>query len=114
MTSSDRGVVTMALELSYTYRSCVESSEKVSWRLDDVFPPGTRLDFTRPFLPEGLASTRDIATITFLDNHERRALNQIAGNAYMNLFGFIEEYILATMVQHAQAEMFGNHDAIRA
>lgn len=99
------------LDLSFDYASCVRSSEKVQWRLDEVMPEGTQLDFSRPFLPERLAPT---ASLAFLSPEERRSLNQIAGKAYLNLFGFVEEYILATMTQHAQAEMFGNPDAMRA
>lgn len=101
----------MHLELPYDYKSCIEGSEKAAWTLDAVFPEGTRLDFTRPFLPESLAPTKAHA---FLSDLERRQLNQISGNAYLNLFAFVEEYIIATMVQHTQAELFGDHLAIRA
>ena len=101
----------MELQLSYDYKSCVEGSEKVSWTLDAVFPEGTPLDFTRPFLPEALAPTRALA---FLQADEQRALNQIAGNAYLNLFAFVEEFIIATVVKHTHAELFGDHIAIRA
>ena len=99
------------LDLPYDYASCVRSSEKVQWRLDEVMPEGTQLDFSRPFLPEKLAPTSHLA---FLDEGERLKLNQIAAKAYLNLFAFVEEYILATMTQHAQAEMFGDPDAMRA
>jgi hypothetical protein len=99
------------LELDYDYASCVRNSEKVAWKLDDVMPEGTRLDFGRPFLPAALSGRGDLS---FLTAEEQRTLNQITGNAYLNLFGFVEEYIIALAVQHAQAEMFGDHDAIRA
>jgi len=99
------------LELNYDYASCVTSSEKISWKLDDVMPPDARLDFGQPFLPSALAAR---GSLTFLRPDESRALNQITGNAYLNLFAFVEEYILATMIQHAQAEVFGDHQAIRA
>jgi hypothetical protein len=99
------------LDLSYDYETCVRNSEKVAWRIDDVMPPGTRLDFQKPFLPAKLAGAD---TPAFLSDDDRRKLNQINGNAYLNLFAFVEEYILAMAVQHAQAEMFGDHHAIRA
>ncbi len=101
----------MDLQLTYSYQACVDISEKVSWKLDDVFPEGTPLDFTRPFLPESLAPTK---SLDFLDADARRKLNQITGNAYLNLFAFVEEFILATVVEHASAEMFGDHVALRA
>ncbi len=99
------------LDLGYDYATCIRNSEKVSWRLDDVFPPSTKLDFSRPFLPPALSGERNIED---LDEVEQRKLNQITGNAYINLFGFVEEYIIATAVDHAQAEMYGDHLAIRA
>jgi hypothetical protein len=99
------------LDLEYDYASCVKNSEKVSWKLDDVMPLGTRLDFARPFLPASLSGRGELP---FLSPDDRRTLNQITGNAYLNLFGFVEEYIIAVAVQHAHAEMFGDHDAIRA
>lgn len=99
------------LDLPFDYASCVRSSEKVQWRIDEVLPEGTQLDFSRPFLPEKLAPTR---SLSFLSDGERRRLNQISGKSYVNLFAFVEEYILATMTQHAQAEMFGDVDAMRA
>src|SRR5262245_23415026 len=99
------------LDLDYDYASCVRNSEKVAWKLDDVMPEGTRLDFGRPFLPTALSGRGDLS---FLNPEERRKLNQITGNAYLNLFAFVEEYIIAVAVNHAHAEMFGDHDAIRA
>ena len=99
------------LELDYDYAACVRNSEKVAWKLDDVMPLGARLDFSRPFLPAKLAGRGDLS---FLTADEARKLNQITGNAYLNLFAFVEEYIIALAVQHAHAEMFGDHDAIRA
>jgi hypothetical protein len=99
------------LDLSYDYKSCVKNSEKATWRLEEVMPEGTRLDFTRPFLPEKLAPT---ARVACLAEKERLVLNHITSNSYLNLFGFVEEYILAMAIKHAHAELFGDHDAIRA
>jgi hypothetical protein len=99
------------LSLTFDYESCVRASETAAWKLDDVMPPGTRLDFTRPFLPAGLAARGELP---FLSQGEQKTLNQITGNAYLNLFAFVEEYILATVLQHASAEAFGDHSAIRA
>ncbi|NUP09600.1 MAG: hypothetical protein HOW73_26440 [Polyangiaceae bacterium] len=105
------------LDLTYDYESCVKASERISWKVDDVLPVNAKLDFTRPFLPDQLAGTRGLATLggaPFLDDHARLRLNQIGGNAYLNLFGFVEEYILATMMKHAQAEVFGDPMNLRA
>lgn len=99
------------LQLSYDYASCIRGSEKVAWKIDAVMPPDTKIDFSRPFLPEGLFSIQNLACLT---PAQRLTLNQISGNSYLNLFAFVEEYITAMAVQHAQAELFGDHLAVRA
>jgi len=103
--------LTNMLQLNYDYASCIRGSEKVAWKIDAVMPPDTKLDFSRPFLPEGLFS---IEKLTCLTPAQRLMLNQISGNSYLNLFAFVEEYITAMAVQHAQAELFGDHLAVRA
>jgi hypothetical protein len=99
------------LDLGYDYATCIRNSEKVSWTIDQALPPGTVLDYSRPFLPAAFSGE---SRISILNREEGLKLNQITGNSYMNLFGFVEEYIIATTVDHAQAEMYGDHDAIRA
>jgi hypothetical protein len=96
---------------NFDYESCVRASEKVSWKLDEVFPPDMKLDYARRFLPDSLTGVESLA---FLSADERRKLNQITGNSYLYLFYFVEEYIIASVVQHANAEMFGDPGALRA
>jgi hypothetical protein len=105
------GFLTNMLQLNYDYASCIRGSEKVSWKIDAVMPQDTKIDFGRPFLPEGLFAIEGIAC---LSPAQRLTLNQISGNSYLNLFAFVEEYITAMAVQHAQAELFGDHVAVRA
>lgn len=99
------------LELGYDYSTCIRNSEKVSWKVDEVIPPGTEMDFSRTFLPGPFSGE---GRISVLRDDEKLKLNQITGNSYLNLFRFVEEYIIATAVDHAQAEMYGDHLAIRA
>lgn len=99
------------LNLNFDYKTVVKNSERVEWTLDDVLPEGTRLDFSRLFLPPALIPGNEL---DFLDDKQQRLRNHITSNAYLNLFAFVEEYIIAMALQHAHAEMFGDHDAIRA
>lgn len=99
------------LDLGYDYATCIRNSEQVCWKLDDVMPPGTALDFSQPFLPAALSGE---ARLSLLSPAEKLKLNHISGNSYLNLFAFVEEYIIATAVDHAQAEMYGDHEALRA
>ena len=119
MSESARPHHVLTLDPEDDYGACVEASERVAWKLDDIFPVGTRLDFNRCFLPESLALTSSHA---FLSENERRALNQISGHAYLNLFGFVEEYILGKILRRTHAcwqegeltDGIRDHVAIRA
>ena len=99
------------ISTNFDYASCVRTSEKVSWKLDDVFPADRKLDFTRRFLPDAIANGGDLP---FLTPAESIKLNQITGNSYLYLFYFVEEYIIASTLHHASAEMFGDEMALRA
>jgi hypothetical protein len=99
------------ISTNFDYDSCVRASERISWKLDDVFPADMKLDFTLRFLPDGIAGASDLE---FLSAEQQLKLNQITGNSYLYLFYFVEEYIIASVVQHANAEMFGDPAALRA
>lgn len=99
------------LDLNFSYAQCVSNSERVAWRLDDVMPPEANVDLSRPLLPAALAAQGDLS---WLSERERLVLNHLAGNSYLNLFQFVEEFILCTVVEHAQGELFGDHENIRA
>ncbi|MCY1046245.1 hypothetical protein OV208_33355 [Corallococcus sp. bb12-1] len=93
------------------YQSCIQSSEKVSWRLDELLPRDTELDFSRRFLSDALTGTEAIG---FLNAEERLLLNQIRSNSYAHLFLFLEEYAVALASQRAGLELHGNAIHMRA
>lgn len=92
------------------YARCVALSEQVAWTVDDVLPAEQDLDFSMPFLPDPLAAAADAP----LGPDERLKLNHVRANSYVSLFIFVEEYIIATAMKHAQAELFGCSSALRA
>src|SRR4051812_16767030 len=97
--------------LGTDYGRVVELSERVAWKLDDVFPPGTSLDFGRPFMPGPMFIGTEIS---FLHTVEKLKLNQIFGNSYRYLFYFIEAYVVNMAMRQAMAELYGDDDALRA
>ena len=99
------------LELNYTYEACVANSERVAWKLDEIMPVTQRLNFDLLFLPNGLALTDKISG---LSTQEKLFLNQITGHSYLCLFHFVEEYILATMVERAAVKAGKDEHATRA
>ncbi|HVV88391.1 MAG TPA: hypothetical protein VHE35_35355 [Kofleriaceae bacterium] len=85
---------------SYSYQATLADSLKIGWQVEDLIGPDKRLDFSRPFLPESLAG---VAGLTMLSDRERLLLNQIRGNSYLYLFGFVEEFILPFVIDEARA-----------
>ena len=96
---------------TYTFDAVLAQSQRVNWRIEDVLPPGARLDFARPFLPESLARTQRLA---FLTADERRTLNQIRGHGYLVMFGLVEEFILPFVLDHARTRLAGDDPRVRA
>jgi hypothetical protein len=82
-----------------TYAKNLKLAQKAGWNIDDVLRDDDRLDFSRPFLPEALAR---VEALPSLSPAERRLLNQIRGNAYLNIFGLVEEFILPFVLDHVR------------
>lgn len=98
------------LSHKYTYEQCLKRSEQVCWKIENVL--GTAgFDFGRPFMPERLAQVEELS---FLKEHEKLKLNQIRGYSYLLLFEFVEEFIVAQIMQLAHAHRFGDEIALRA
>src|SRR5262245_26613599 len=97
--------------LNTDYGKVVEISERVAWRLNEVVPDGAELDFKRPFMPAAMFQG---GSLDFLSAGEKLKLNQIFGNSYAYLFYFVEAYIIDMAMRHAEAELYGNDDNLRA
>ncbi|HEX8901927.1 hypothetical protein [Vitreimonas sp.] len=83
----------------YSFKDCLQRSERIQWRVEDIIGGDKRLDFSRPFMPESFARTADL---DFLSEAEKLTLNHIRGHAYLSLFGVIEEFILPFVLDHAR------------
>lgn len=92
----------------YTYQAALAAAHRVNWRIEGILGAGQHLNFRNPFLPESLARSEPL---TFLCSAERKILNQIRGNAYLCIFGLVEEFILPFVMDHARP--FLNEDDYR-
>src|SRR5580698_5295134 len=75
-----------------SYQHLLETTRRVNWRLEDLLGEGSRLDFTRPFLPETFAQTEQLG---FLSAAEKLKLNQIRARGYLALFELFEGIVVA-------------------
>ena len=95
----------------YSYQSTLASSEIMRWRIEDIIGGEKRLDFSKAFMPESFARVEPLA---FLSDEEKRILNQIRGNAYLSIFGLVEEFILPFVLDHARPQLQGDDYRVRA
>jgi len=96
---------------TYSYQATLAASEVLHWRVEDIIGGEKRLDFSKPFMPESLALTEPLS---FLTKEEKRLLNQIRGNAYLCIFGLVEEFILPFVMDHARSHLRGDDYRVRA
>jgi len=95
----------------YSYKDCLESAERITWRVEDLIGGDKTLDFSKPFMPENLVRTK---ALDFLSADEQRTLNQIRGHAYLSIFGVTEEFILPYVLDHARPYLNGDDYRARA
>jgi hypothetical protein len=93
------------------YAHCIEVSKRIRWEIErDVFK-GRRFDFEREFLPSGLSH---VDRLDFLAPSERRLMSQIQGRTYAYLFGLVERFINAKMLELSRDHWFGDQVALEA
>jgi len=99
------------MTFQYSFRDCLQRAERITWRVEDLIGGEKTLDFSRPFMPEAFARTSELE---FLGADERITLNQIRGNAYLGIFGLVEEFILPFVLDHARPLLAGDEYRARA
>lgn len=95
----------------FSFKDCLARSERINWRVDELIGPDKTLDFAKPFMPESLARTKALA---FLTPAERLKLSQIRGNAYLVIFGLVEEFILPFLMDETRPDVSGESYRTRA
>jgi P-aminobenzoate N-oxygenase AurF len=95
----------------FNYQRTLASSLRAQWMLDDVLSADQELDFSRNFMPESLARTAAIAS---LSPSEQRILNQIVAHEYLSIFVVVEEFILPFLLDHARDQIRNDDWRIRA
>jgi len=93
------------------YARSLENSRRIRWDIDkDVFR-GRELDFSGPFLPDGLSL---VSRLGFLTSRDARVLSQIQGRTYANVFGLVERFINAKVLELSRRHWLGDQTALEA
>ena len=93
------------------YAKCIEASKRVRWDIEGDVIRGRSFDFNQHFMPEGLSL---LGRLGFLLPLEQRLLSQIQGRTYANMFGLVERFIGAKMLEVSRDHWLGDQVALEA
>jgi hypothetical protein len=93
------------------YAKCIEVSKRIRWDIDRDVIRGRQFDFSKKFLPDGLSLAHQM---DFLDPAGRRLLSQVQGRTYANMFGLVERYIGAKILEVSRDYWLGDQVALEA
>ena len=96
---------------SERYARTIEVSKRIRWEIERDVIRGRTLDFSKKFLPDGIAHSHRLA---FLKDAERRLLSQIQGRTYANMFGLVERFISAKVLEVSRDHWLGDQVALEA
>lgn len=102
---------TEQLTPSLSYAKAVEVSKRIRWDIEKDVIRGRTFDFTKKFLPDGLSKVHELA---FLTDAEMRLLSQIQGRSYANIFGLVERFIAAKMLEVSRDHCLADQAALEA
>ncbi len=96
---------------STLYARCIQSSKRVRWDIDEDVIQGRHFDAANKFLPDGLSL---VDAFTILTPDERRFVSQIQGRTYANIFGLVERFINAKVLELSRDHALGDQVALEA
>jgi hypothetical protein len=93
------------------YARTVAASKRVRWYTDEDVIRNRTFDMTQKFLPDGLSKVKEFP---FLSTGEQRYLSQVQGRTYTNIFGLVERFINAKVLELSREHWFGDQTALEA
>jgi hypothetical protein len=98
-------------ERTQRYAKCIEASKRIRWDIDQDVIRGRQFDLAQKFLPDGLSCANEL---DFLTPGERRFMGQVQGRTYANMFGLVERFINAKMLEVSRDHWLGDQTALEA
>ena len=93
------------------YAHCIKASKAVRWDIEADVIKGRSFDLSRKYLPDGLSLVQEFAS---LSDSEKRLVSQIQGRTYANVFGLVERFITAKLLEIGRDHWFGDQNALEA
>jgi hypothetical protein len=93
------------------YARTIEASKRIRWDIDRDVIRGRTFDLAHTFLPDGLSLADELP---FLTPAAHRFLSQVQGRTYANMFGLVERFIGAKMLEVSRDHWLGDQAALEA
>ncbi len=93
------------------YASAIKASKAARWDIDVDVLRGRRFDLAKKYLPDGLSL---VGEFTSLSDDEKRFVSQIQGRTYANVFGLVERFITAKLLEIGRDHWLGDQKALEA
>ena len=93
------------------YERAIKASKSVRWEIEADVIRGRDFDTSEKFLPDGLSL---IPEFPWLSEAEKRFLSQIQGRTYANVFGLVERFINAKVLEVSRDHWFGDQTKLEA
>ncbi len=102
------GHITTATE---RYGRCIESSKRVRWDIEEDVIRGRKFETSEKFLPDGLSLIEEFECLL---PDEKIVVSQIQGRTYANVFGLVERFINAKILELSRDHWLGDQVALEA
>src|SRR5215475_7333269 len=102
---------TIEQEHTDRYARSIAASKRVRWSIEEDVIRNRTFDTRQKFLPDGLSKVKDFG---FLSDNEQRYLSQIQGRTYANVFGLVERYINAKVLELSREHWLEDQTALEA
>jgi hypothetical protein len=93
------------------YARVIEVSKRVRWEIERDVIRGRRFDYSKTFLPSGLSLANELP---FLTPADKRLFSQVQGRTYAYLFGLVERFIGAKVLEISREHWLGDQVALQA
>jgi len=96
---------------SQRYARCIQASKRIRWEIEQDVIRNRQFETNKKFLPDGLSRVNEL---TFLTGAQQRFLSQIQGRTYANMFGLVERFICAKVLEVSKDHVIGDQLALEA
>ena len=93
------------------FARCIAASKRLRWDIDTDVIRGRHFDRAQKFLPDGLTLA---GRLDFLSPGEKIYFSQVQGRTYANMFGLVERFIGAKVLELSRDHWLGDQVALEA